>query len=61
MRIRNTTLIALAAAILLSHATQVRAESSKRRRATSRPITRPKFDPSAERVQLFSGMKEGTL
>lgn len=61
MRIRNTTLIALATAILLSHASQACAESSKRKRSTSRPITRPKFDPSAETVPLFSGMKEGTL
>ncbi len=61
MRIRYTTLVALAAAMLLSHASQVCAESSKRERSQSRPITRPKFDPSAERVPLFSGMKEGTL
>ncbi|MCP4786449.1 MAG: hypothetical protein GY903_21755 [Fuerstiella sp.] len=61
MRIRNTTLVALAAAFLLSHASQVCADASRRERTKSRPITRPKFDPSAERVPLFSGMKEGTL
>ncbi|MEO2017166.1 MAG: hypothetical protein ABGZ53_22655 [Fuerstiella sp.] len=61
MRIRNTTLVALAAALLLSHASQVSADGSRRERTKSRPITRPKFDPSAERVPLFSGMKEGTF
>ena len=36
-------------------------DAGSRSRRTSRPITRPKFDPTAKHVALFSGMEEGLL
>ena len=48
--------VATAAVVLQSaHST----EPGRRRTATSRPITQPKFDPDARKVELFAGMEEG--
>ena len=33
--------------------------ASRSKRTKKRPITRPKFDPTADRVGLFKGMEEG--
>ena len=39
---------------------EAKKKTSKRRsRRGKRPITKPKFDPNAKRVELFEGMKEG--
>lgn len=46
----------LAATIILGASVSVPAAKK-----TSRPITKPKFDPSAERIGLFEGMKDGRL
>jgi hypothetical protein len=46
----------LAASVCLATSASVSAAKK-----TSRPITRPKFDPTAERIGLFDGMKDGRL
>jgi hypothetical protein len=35
--------------------------ASRSRRVSKRPITRPKFDPNADRVPLFQGIEQGTF
>ena len=58
MKIR-TTAICVVLSLFVACA---QAESTKRERSKpSRPITNPKFDASAERVELFAGMEKGTL
>ncbi|MCH7734576.1 MAG: hypothetical protein IH961_05110 [Chloroflexi bacterium] len=40
--------------------TTAKEKTTKRRRLRGkRPITKPKFDPNAKRVELFDGMKQG--
>lgn len=55
------TLLALAATGLFLQATSVQAAERTRKSRSSRPNPNPKFDPSAEKVELFEAMKEGQL
>jgi len=36
-------------------------EPGRRKTSASRPITQPKFDPDARKVELFTGMEEGAF
>ena len=60
MRRQFTALVVLTAvsAVTLSSAL-LQADPSKRERTGA--ISRPQFDPTAERVELFAGMKDGSL
>ena len=58
MKLRTTALCV----VLTLFVTCAQADSGKRERSRpQRPITNPQFDPSAERVELFQGMEDGTL
>ncbi|MCH8830536.1 MAG: hypothetical protein IID45_13250, partial [Planctomycetes bacterium] len=54
---KSLALLTLCAAVLVS----ATAFAAKKRTRRQRPITRPRFDPTAERVELFQGIKDGSL
>ena len=51
----------VASTICLAAVVTVLAASSADAAKRSRPITKPKFDPNAERVEMFKGMQDGLL
>lgn len=55
------TLLSFVLTGLFLHSSLVQAEPARRRSTSSRPITNPKFDPSAEKVELFSAMESGQI
>jgi hypothetical protein len=57
---RSRGLRLLLSAVCLSLLTSAPVSAAKRTR-TKRPITKLKFDPSAEKVELFAAMKKGLL
>ena len=58
-QIQTFTVLTMAIAGLFLQATTAQAEPASRRSSSSRPISNPKFDPTAERVELFTGMESG--
>ncbi|MFN0196716.1 MAG: hypothetical protein ACKVT0_08210 [Planctomycetaceae bacterium] len=56
---RTVSLLALC--VTLVSVTPTDANSKSKAKKAKRPITKPKFDPDAEKVELFKGMEEGQL
>ena len=61
LQFRTISVVALAVAGLGLLSLDADAESKRQRRTSSGAITKLKFDPSAETVELFKGMEEGVL
>lgn len=59
-QIQTLTLMTMAITALALQATSVHAEG-RTRKVSSRPITHPKFDASAEKVEFFEAMEAGQL
>ncbi|MGH7127546.1 MAG: hypothetical protein ACREJB_15145, partial [Planctomycetaceae bacterium] len=56
--LRVFTVVCLSAALLSIAGA---AEKSRSRERSKRPISNPKFDPTAEEIGLFEGMENGSL